>query len=703
VDTDVTTALIDWPDFASTFDIGRSPYEGGTYKYLNGHIDEFRVTKGKARWTANFTVPNIPYSTVAQYALVGFYRPIDGLKFYIGNANPESSTMTVKEWQGHSWETLAVTDNTDTGATLAVTGTVTWTLTNKAQVRYIQGLSLYWYQISIDAGEATIYKVTVDAPFGDVRNIWDGGTIPVASCRLYEDSTYKNYTDEVNDDTTTYVMTMDALVAGTEYLLLGFTEPVQGFNISFVAGRENTDATVLTVYFWNGTAWSQVIGKIDGTDEPAGDSFGKSGTISFQPNAAGQEFTRSIAGETPLYYYKLVWSAALDAEVEVYHITGIPAPEAIGGYKFPGMFQNRAWLFSETYGDKNKAIYSVFDAPDIWNGADSGYITFGDDTELVAACTIYNVFQTTGYEQLIVCKEHETYRLVGDNPTNWVKTTMSTNIGCVAPLSMAVCDVAATAEGIRRQVAVWQTDTGVVMCDGATIVNISHDVKCYWDENDSRCIPTARLDDSVGSYNPVTQSYTLLISSGSAATAAHNVELEYSIPNQEWTKIYRENASGANPLQIIFPVYDTGGKFYPYGATNEGYMYRLEYGNSWDGTLIAQYVKTKNLFLDDQTPLMHRSIIEYIRLLFEDKNGGGNIAVAHYGDDVLTVDGTNDQKTPAVISMSDGPYETRDVYLGPALMHSFLISASPTTVYDGLELTGLGIWYSKEGTIYNPE
>ena len=31
---------------------------------MNGYLDEFRLSKGIARWTANFTPPNRPYSTL---------------------------------------------------------------------------------------------------------------------------------------------------------------------------------------------------------------------------------------------------------------------------------------------------------------------------------------------------------------------------------------------------------------------------------------------------------------------------------------------------------------------------------------------------------------------------------------------------------------------------------------------------------------
>ena len=689
------------PDLAGVLEIGADTNHTNV---LNGWLDEFRVSKGIARHTENFTPLVLPYSSSSRTWLVGYYRPLQGIKYYIQDANATTSTMVVKEWQGNSWATLTTTDNTDTGGvSLAVTGSVTWTATGLGEQRYIEGLSLYWYQCSItagagDAGGATIYQVTVDSPFGNIRNVWDGSESVVASAKLFEDSTYKDYTDQVNEDSQTSVMPLDSLVAGAEYLLLGFTEPQQGFKIKFYPGRENTTAnTALSFSYWNGITWSQVRSLSDGTAEPAGTSFAKAGVISFQPVQVGTEFKRTVAEESPLYFYKLVWWTALDAEVEVSYITGIPAPEPIKGYTLSAQFQNRTFLFKE-----NKALYSVYNAPDIYNGPDSSLIYFGTNDPVTATATIYNVFQTTGYEQLLVMKANETYRLTGTGPTDWELKQMSANVGCIASLSVAVCEIADVGEGTRRHVAIWQSGHGVVMSDGATIQTISEDIKNYWDPNSSTYIPTTRQDDSIGWYDPNLKSYKLLISSGSGQTT-HNVELEYSLKTQEWTKLYRENGSGANPLQTGFQVKDTIGNSYSYGATNEGYMYRLENGKTFDGTPIAQYVQTKEMILDEKKPFFRDSIIRHIRTTLKQKSTGAgeDIGIIHYcdGTTTATVDGVNDQSTPADIDMINGKINTQDVYLGPCLTHSLKYQVENSTVYDGAELTGAGLYYESLETI----
>lgn len=741
-------AVGDIADQTSTLRVGYSEF--GSY-YLAGSIDELRWSLGKARWTTDFVVPAAPYSTSATHWLVGTTRPLQGVKFYIANANTEASTLSCTTWDGSGWVSLTITDNT---SGLDNTNTVTWTSTEgTSQTKYLYSLSLYWYQFTMTAGEADIYYVTADAAFQDIKNIWSGEEVAVASARFYVDSSYKDYTDEVaqvdsftlpldnSEPTTTklhlrmngtdgstsfldsssyhkvmtavgdaqldtdrkamgsasglfdgtgdYLTTPDSsdfdlstsdftldcfiyltdiqdhaiasqtsdLTGGTEdlyyflvensggsmhlafvefvngtpedYVLgttalslntwthvafvrssgiltlyvngisdksgavgdiadqtsvfyvgycpygsyiikgsmdefryakglarwstnfnppsdpeiyLGFTEPMQGFNIYLDPGKENANAAVLSTEYWDGVAWEDVSSLNDGTDEPSGTSMGKSGVISFQGIPIAQQYEKTISNDVPLYYYKLTWDSNMDDEVEIDYITGIPDPRKINPYKFPVEFQGRAFLFSETNGEKNKAIYSAYNAPDIWNGADAGTLWFGDESEIIAVARLYNVYLNTSYDQLLVFKKDATYRLYGDGPENWIIQELSDSIGCVAPFSVVVAEVPVGGETEERQhVAIWQSQSGIVLSNGKTIIpKIGDDVRVFWDDKDSRYIPVARQDESFAWYDPNIQSYKILISSGSGQTI-HNTELEYSLIYDAWTKIKRTN------------------------------------------------------------------------------------------------------------------------------------------------------------------
>lgn len=58
-----TTDTSTIPDFSGNVWIGRHTDSIGTSFYLDGWMDEFRISKGIARWTANFTPPTSPYYT----------------------------------------------------------------------------------------------------------------------------------------------------------------------------------------------------------------------------------------------------------------------------------------------------------------------------------------------------------------------------------------------------------------------------------------------------------------------------------------------------------------------------------------------------------------------------------------------------------------------------------------------------------------
>lgn len=51
-------------NFTGALTIGRNPYSAASY--VNGHFAEIRISKGVARWTANFTPPPYPYHRIAR-------------------------------------------------------------------------------------------------------------------------------------------------------------------------------------------------------------------------------------------------------------------------------------------------------------------------------------------------------------------------------------------------------------------------------------------------------------------------------------------------------------------------------------------------------------------------------------------------------------------------------------------------------------
>lgn len=66
--TQIGTTTVDTspiPDFGAILTIGDYSFSGSNY--LNGWIDELRISKGIARWTANFTPPTAPYGDESNF------------------------------------------------------------------------------------------------------------------------------------------------------------------------------------------------------------------------------------------------------------------------------------------------------------------------------------------------------------------------------------------------------------------------------------------------------------------------------------------------------------------------------------------------------------------------------------------------------------------------------------------------------------
>jgi hypothetical protein len=667
---------------------------------------------------------------------VGSNRRINKVKLYILNANTTTSTLGVSEYclSGATWQSVAgQSDGTASGGkSLAATGTVSWTYNTDTRATFVEDTDVlaYWAQFTLSSpasSSASIYYVTCgEGEFRPVEDLWDGVMIAPARVWYTVGSATTDFTTELQEDSSLSYADLGTFSTGNS-LIVGFTQKMRGIGLKFVSGHLNAVSSGVSVHFHTGSAWYGVTGLYDGTLN-GNKTWGKNeGWIHWIPteetSAQNVESKRTYQNNEPLYYYRITISTNLTAKTWPYFIEGIPAQPAVytkkatpGTASFPVLFQKRLFLFAN-----NEALYSALDKPDVFNGEDSGILTFGGDQDITAAGVIYNVFLSTGYEQLIGTKASETFRIHGTGPDDWAQEQISTNVGCVAPQSFAVCEVTDMQEGLKRNVAIWQAAHGFVKCDGATVQDISDDISCYFNPSDSRSIARHRIDDTVAWYDPHQQTYHALISSGAetndtwgasdtwadaptqdwgvdweVSITAHNVELEYSLKYAEWTKIYREDGQGARPLQVGFQTRDTDGKVYTYGAADNGIMYRLESGRTWDGTPIAQYVRTKDLILDDSKSLMNFTAIKRFRLMFKTKSAGSGetIQVRHYGDGEETVNGVSNQATVSDIAMTASTgRSSQDVNLGEFLKHSFKIGVTTSTVDEGMELIGMGFYY----------
>lgn len=637
-----------WGNYTSTFDIGHG-VDGGGDIYFTGYIDEFRVSKGIARWTAAFTPPSRPYRAKALYWLVGSPRPLQGLKNYISGGNGVASTMTGKVWDGNTWQALTITDNTDTGASLAATGTVTFSSTvTTAKPKYLEGYFLYWYQFAIDAGEAEIYRVTLDAPWQNIIDLWDGVYRSVTRCYSYAASVYTEKTTEVlaqdwvNGEASTAIdiSGLGAFSTPNNCLVVGFAEKQTGLFFTMVPGYvQTTAATVMSVDYWSGAEWLSVGTISDGTSE-GGISLAKSGGVSWNNNTLADETKKVIANSLPLYYYRLRWDKAMDASVAIDYIGGITAQIEISHYKFPIYAQGRVMLCCDMSGEKHMALVGGKYTPQVFQGADSVKAYFGTDGELTCGTELFSQFGASLFSLILMFKANETWMMAGQDIAQWANNTflLSSSIGCPAPLTLKTINLhAEPGAGVNRALAIWQGANGIYMSDGRAPIPIHGDIKEFFDPSDSRCIKASMIDDSVSFIDPVKQEYHWLFASGSSATGL-NAEWVYDIARNRWFEIDR-----TADLVCGVSVHDTDGNGYTYGFLDTGYMERLENGNDFDGTDITFTVTFGDIPLGG---LAVETLVSAVRLLTVAKTTTENsVTCTHYGDTSTT--GTAFTMSPA--------------------------------------------------------
>jgi hypothetical protein len=540
--------------------------------------------------------------------LVGCTRPPQGIKLYIksGAGNTTASSLTGKVFTASGWSSLTLTDNTKPAtASMAETGSVTFASTVATAKAYvIEGMALYWCQFVLSAGSATVYQVTVDAPFQAVGDVWDGTPILPASVLFYDQSetTYRDCTVSAADYSETTYIALDDMTS-SDKLLFGFTVPMMAIKLSLSsdATKVNANAATISTSYSNGDAlasWPSCANQVDGTlDTGATKCLNKTGMISWSPIAAGSQYKVSINGGVPLYYYAVSVSATLSAAVEVWYVTAISAPSAPGAYKFPFSFLNRPMLCGSLADHEgNRVDYAMTNAPEFWNGPDSSRgvdgqsLYFGDAGELTCACTTYNRLSSTIYSFGIFCKAYETYILNGYDPSTFRIYPISSSVGCPAPLTMDTYQIGISTDANSvRSIAMWLSHAGPVIFDSGGLMPVPG-IECYFDPTDDLCINFAAIENARGWFDPDYGVYKLCIPSGATQTEI-NCWLVYDLVEKKWYETVPCATVSPYPA-AAFRVEDTDGKRYVYGCRDNGYMMRLENGLLWDGEPTVQIIET---------------------------------------------------------------------------------------------------------------
>lgn len=621
--------------------------------YYDGNIDEFRVSS-TCRWTENFDVRTAAYGSDSQtYLYLCSMIPIYGINWYVSTPNTTTcAAPTINYWNGSAWTTVGtVTDNTlVSGKTLAQTGDMTFSDTkNVAKQKAINSNIGFWYQIIFAslANTTGIYYCTTKTQMQKIKDVWDGSDRVVISCQKYSSGAYTDYTTNVlKEDAQTYYDGSDWIYPPETFLdlgsattstslYLGFIERQNGLNFQMPHDQVNTSASTVTLYYWNGAAWTSIPSVDDQTKNPAGSSsFNRSGQIIWDTIDETSEFKTTVGTNIELYYYKIVWSGTLGANTKIDFVSGIAAPQKLSGYNFPVMWLNSLWLCGQKEGDKNKVKSSMANTISVFNGNGSHEVYLGANEELIAGCSLFSRYLNNYEETLILLKKGETWVLDGSDIENIRPFKVSSQYGITSKHTLCVCDIGVEiAPGVNKSVAIWQTSNGIIMFDNGSLIMISNDIENLflnmYDTTVTERINPNEIDKSYSFYDPLKKCYHWLFAADTSTSL--NREYVYDIIRKKWFKVDRGTG---NYLQCGCYAIDIYGNSTTYGCLDTGYLEQLDVGNTFDGTDITSTFRLADKPLYDTMFL--ESDLRYVKIVGICKTTTGTFTLYWYGDTATT-------------------------------------------------------------------
>lgn len=646
----------------------------------------------------NLTDANNVFSLIdvtgVSYVYIGSTRPLSGVKFYVSTANASAATVAVKYWDGSTFAdcTNVVDGTTIGGKTLNTTGTISFDSTvATSKLKAIRDNVAFYYSFEFTGLNAAtrISQISLSAPVQGLVDVWDGVGRQIysfinqiafhTSTGYGGDETSKVYKLDYNNDELWgdgSGQPSFANIGGmltTDYVYAGFNERLMGMKFYFGGTNVNTNAAVLDISYWDGTQWVDV-GTVDDFTSVGGKSFAQSGTVTWNAPDAKDEYTTSVYNSSQWYYYRIHFDRTLsgalasNTTVKIDNIIGIPAQVNLHPYRFAVLWQNRLWLLNDQAKDKNTAVGSSFGTVCVFNGTDSGKLTFGGTQEVICAAPLFTRYGGSIYENLIVCKRNQTYLVDGTSPENYIVYEIAKTVGCIAPQTMKVCDTGyEVAPGLTKHVVVWLSATGVVMFDANSIINISSDIADRFDPTSDNYINESVASQFTAFYDAKRTSYHIQIATGTSTTL--NEEWAYDLTRRKWYQVVR----GAKYLTCGFEVEDLTGNKYVYGGTADGFLERLEYGNTFDGVSITYKFRLPDGLLDKS--LMYVKEIRRIKLTGRCNSAAATVTVRHYAD------GSTTASSPTIEAISQSVsgkriYQAMRGMSVRAVLHSFEFEAT---------------------------
>lgn len=540
-------------------------------------------------------------------------RPCQGIKLYVDPSNPNTNAantnaLEVEYWNGSSF--AAVAGLSDGTSKLTTTGTLSFNEQSDAAPLHYEERYLYAYIVILTAtagdSEARIYQATVDMPIQAPTDVWDGIYRTPVAVQRYDNAngTYEDFTVHVSETSTvgTPVGLYLGQLAAADHFIIMSEEQLSALQFTMLGSLVNTNnaqfAAAGGLKYWDGNSFENLT-FTDGTLDDAGDSScAQSGLISWQVPSDEEKTTRfGITGYAYKFQSDAAFVGAADDDVVVDIIGGVPAQKGIEVYKFPSQYKNKLMMCGYVEGNEgNRIDYSVDNAPDVFNGEDSSMDGFqsifvGSVEEITAATQLYNRFGSNIFSTFVILKNNEVWLLKGDGPLDYELFPISFRVGCPAPYTLTTAEVGfEVGEQVERNVAMWISAQGPVLFDGA-IIHPLEGVEKYFDPNETGSVNFTYLSSAQSWFDSTYNEWNILLPTGS--TAALDLWLVYDVRKKRW---FQKDTNLGQAIQCGIAAIANSGDQYVYAGGDDGRLYELETGTSWNGAAITYTITTGDFF-----------------------------------------------------------------------------------------------------------
>ena len=494
---------------------------------------------------------------------------------------------------------------------------------------------LYWYKAGVTSDVTDgirAWRINVNDQCEEMTNLWSGYYDIAVGAMKSTVTGYQDYLGEVTDGTDVNYMDVGGLT--TSYAaFFGFVNPAFGIKLNLANGYTNLSTTMTAVvYYWDSVNGWTTVGDIQDGTSFNGYSLGQSGLITWD---GGQfhEDKRSLGGSlTPLYWYKIVWSVTIPADVRIYEVAQAQDPETTISFpKYDGVIESNGYaVFWPSVYFKNGFDFAQMGYPHIMNGplrGTSGPI-FGPGTINSAARLGDWLFVST-------MNPYRLYLLEGKVPGKWDSMMISDQVGSIGPHTMLVINDAIKRFSTNRiTVAAILLDANGIYLAEKIPIKISGPIQNYWDTGSTPYIEPSYADKSYAwidyQNNIICFAVPMNFTDSSSTQTTNNVVIPYNYITDEFYDLW----IFADPPSVGASIINSDNQRKVFLGTYNGYVDVANSGNSDYVTKIEHYVTTSDILpLVGIVPdfLNRSSILRGIKTKSNAKTSG-DIEVVVYAD-----------------------------------------------------------------------